>query len=478
MNCILLYGSNITPLIKHGGVFRLASELRKNSYSVQCIDICAFLTCNQLHRLISILEKVIDEKTYWLGFSTTFFEEQDKEKFNKFIEDIKFNFPKLKIISGGSRTLQLDNVDYIFKNYNEIEIIEFTDICSKKSKLKNLKYSMKIIDGSEYQEFHSSQIFYTLQDLVHPLDSLPIEISRGCIFNCKFCAFPLRGKRKGEGIKDAETLVEELTRNYEEYGIKHYSFLDDTHNDSVEKLKYLDKYVYKKLKFNIEFTAYLRLDLIMRYPEMINLLKDAGLKSALFGIETLNPKSAKVIGKGKDPKKQIEFLQELKSKEFSDILISSGFIFGLPFDTVETVEELEEFLFSNENPLDGWHPSPLGITPPSLSAKKAYFSEFDLNFEKYGYQITDKGWENKITGLTSEYCVEKINQLIKKSRSSDRYKIAGFVFNYVKRFGISTEDCLKNSWPENLKKYNLTHAIYTECKIYCDNIEKTIMAKL
>ena len=132
------------------------------------------------------------------------------------------------------------------------------------------------------------------------------------------------------------------------YGVYRYSFADDTFNESVEKLQYLWDGCFSKLSFQVKFTAYLRLDLIMAYPEMIDLLKKMGLESALFGIETLDHQNAKVIGKGKDPKEQLEFLKLLK-REWPDTTLFSGFIYGLPYDTVEkTTQEYIDFINSND----------------------------------------------------------------------------------------------------------------------------------
>jgi hypothetical protein len=93
MNCVLFYGSNLMPLQKHGGVFRIASELRKHGYSSMCIDICTFAHINKIDQLKEVLSNIISDNTLWVGFSTTFFDKvfislyqniKNKIKINKF----------------------------------------------------------------------------------------------------------------------------------------------------------------------------------------------------------------------------------------------------------------------------------------------------------------------------------------------------------------------------------------------------------
>jgi hypothetical protein len=68
---------------------------------------------------------------------------------------------------------------------------------------------------------------------IQQFESLPIEISRGCVFNCKFCSYD-----KKESIrKDLGILKQELLRNHEQFGTTVYHFTDDCFNDHREKVE-------------------------------------------------------------------------------------------------------------------------------------------------------------------------------------------------------------------------------------------------
>ena len=109
-------------------------------------------------------------------------------------------------------------------------------------------------------------------------ETLPIEVSRGCIFKCKFCAFPLNGKSKLDYLRDPILIKEELQYNYEKYGTTHYFLSDDTFNDSTTKVEQIHKVV-TSLPFKIKFTTYLRLDLLHAHQEQISMLEEMGLAS-------------------------------------------------------------------------------------------------------------------------------------------------------------------------------------------------------
>ena len=461
------------PLQKHGGVFRIASELRKHGYSSMCIDICTFAHINKIDQLKEVLSNIISDNTLWVGFSTTFFDKvfgftSNDIEAESFIAFLKSLNPNIKLISGGAKYFPVEKHDIkIFKSYSDKEIVEFTDWC-KNNKTSNLEFHTSLINGSEFKDFASSQIKYTNTDLIHHLDALPIEISRGCIFKCKFCAFPLNGKTKGDWIKQGKILLDELNYNYENFGVTHYTFTDDTYNDSLDKLKYLDDTVFSKLTFKIHYSSYLRLDLLMRFPESIPYLISSGLRSAMFGIESINHQSAKAIGKGVNPYTQFEFIKELKQNDFKDILITSGFILGLPHDTLDTFKEFEDFLFSDNNYLDSWYINALGIFPPNKS-KQNYYSEFDLNHEQYGYEMTPNGWYNKNTGLNVSQCHQIAAAITEKSSKHKKFKFGGFSYNYVRRFGISDTELI-NLPRKDLYKYNINTLIKQECETYVNDM--------
>jgi radical SAM superfamily enzyme len=484
-DCILLYGNNLIPTSKYAGTFRIATELRNHGYTVQCIDLTAYKTLDK--EFLEVLDLVIGDNTLWIGLSTTFMYHvfgypyyKSQSSFDKkyaqkpeisrgvkfFVDFVKKRNPNVKLVAGGSRRFMLDKFGFkIFRMNSDTEIIEYTDYLAKKTSRLRLDFLNSVIDGSEFKDFPKSQILFQKNDIIDPIETLPIEVSRGCIFKCKFCSFPLNGKKKGEWVKHSNILLDEFNRNYELHGVTDYAFSDDTYNDSEEKVKRLHDDVFSKLDFKLNFTTYLRLDLMMRFPDTVEYLKESGLKSAIFGIETLNHDSGKAIGKGVDPKKQFQFIEEIKKTHFKDILTYSGFIMGLPNDTVDDMSSMEEFLFSDKNKLDDFIVEPLYITPSHIEGStRTSYSEFDLEYEKYGYecyeQIEDSAyteirWKNHITGMSFDESFAFSKRLNEKNHKSNKYKIGGFGYAWFRGIGVKSEDLMALSRTEIYQKYNI-----------------------
>lgn len=484
-NCILFYGDTLLPGLKSAGAFRIATVLRNKGYTVKTVDASSYRTPEGFEEMKFVIKDFIGPETFWVGFSTTFlysivgypfartpesFEKRWPKKpdihLNNFIKYIRDINPDIEFIAGGSRRFLLEDYGFkIFRGYNDTEIVTFTDWCAdKKKSTLDLDVKGPEIFGKEYKDFFSSVIEYKKEDVITPIDTLPIEISRGCIFKCKFCSFPLNGKSKGDWIKHSSVLRYELTRNYEQFGVNTYIFSDDTYNDSLDKLKLLYDEVFSKLPFQLDFTAYIRLDLLVRFPEMVTYLAQSGLKSALFGIETINHASGKSIGKGLDPMVQFQFIEEIKKNEWKDILTYSGFMLGLPHDTHEDLDKFEEFIFSDKNKLDTVKVDPMYLHPPKYKhLNRIYYSEFDHEYEKYGYECyeqidadpwTEVRWRNNITGMNFDDTYARAKSIEWRASKSPKFKVGGFMYSYYKSLGVPSEDLLTLSNPEIEKKYD------------------------
>lgn len=374
--------SEIMHIIRSPGVYRIASDMRKFGLKVKTID---FLFSFSEKEIEEIILKFVSKETKIIGFSTTFFNttryfnnDENIAKCKLIVKTIKKHYSQCKIIAGGANVIHFSadlNIDKIFTGYAEEELRKYI-------------YDCGIINQYDSYDFQHSSTIIHHDDTWLEYEYGSIESARGCIFKCKFCSYPLNGKKKFDFIKSEESIIEELETNFNNYKMDSYFLSDETLNDSVYKLEKIRSAI-SKLSFKPKFSGYLRADLLKRYPEQIQLLKDIGLIGGFFGIETLNLQSSKLIGKRNDKDKIINFLNSLKNYENfgKDFCISVGVIVGLPYETEKSFSDMLDWVRDPSNLVDKYHVAPLQISNPILT--KDFKSEFENNSEKYGFV-----WEN------------------------------------------------------------------------------------
>lgn len=439
---------------KYAGTYKIATELRNSGYSCQAVDHFSFYSVEQLK---SIADKFCTNETVLVGFSCTLMEKREDGKvfnfgrpdseFVEFVRYIKDINPNIKICLGGARMTvnsYWDCVDYIIINKGDVAIIKLMQHLKDHTEIKLAKPSpCAVIDGNDYfytqEEFAFSKIIYQENDIIFHGESLPIEIARGCIFNCAFCHFDLIGKKIGDWQKDENVLRDELIRNYELFGTTHYMFSDELVNESLPKMKMIHK-VLTSLPFKVTYTSYARLDLIWKFPEMRELLLESGAISLAFGIETLNETAGKKIGKGLGETRIKETLNYCSEKWKGKIITSSNFIVGLPEEDEASIRRTVDYLVSDECPLDvfGFLPLYIRATEDGRGTSK-----MDQDPKKYGYTIKiNQSWEND--KMTFNKARELINDIYTDIRVRQRTKFhAATWVGRIMNLGYSVEQLFK-----------------------------------
>lgn len=406
---------------RYAGPYRIATELRDAGFDVQVIDFFASYDCDTI---CEIIKTHVDRHTLFVGFSATLWTKyvSDEEIERNYLsgkkslrsiivdgmvnlfphpekevqaifEQIKLCNSQTKIVVGGYKSTNYNThgVDYWVLGQGESAALALANHLKHGSDLKLLDTHWgKILTDQmyPYSKFNTCKIKWHKTDFLFPGENLPIETARGCIFKCSFCAFNLNGKRFGDYTKTADTLRQELIENYEKWGITEYMISDDTLNDSMQKVNFLYDVV-MSLPFKIQFSAYARLDVLGANWEMAPKLKEMGMRSVEFGIETMNPETGKYIGKKADPVLIEKYLHDLKKEWQDDVYMAAGFIVGLPFESEHSIRQTMQWLYREDNPLTGiqlnrywWH------IPPSLPLNL----EQSYDLESAGFNRTPKGW--------------------------------------------------------------------------------------
>lgn len=397
---------------RYAGPHRIATELRQEGYTVKIVYGLNHYSSTDL---IEMLECVIDDKTLCIGISTTFlayFSDSQyalpKPKPNVFPKNIKEiclyfkeKYKKIKIVMGGHRSkYKVPETNYLvdafFEGYSDLTFKNYINQL-KNNKIYLGQQHFIDIEGKNF-DFRNSTIEYIEDDTIFHNESLTIELTRGCIFKCKFCAYPLLGRNAKDDswIKTTNNIYTELLTNYERFGTTNYIFSDDTYNDSITKVKFLYD-IFAKLPFKINFATYLRLDLLYRYPEMINILKESGLSAGFFGIETFDPFAKRTIGKGLATEKLLQALENCNNIWGDEVIIRDSFIYGLPGETIDTMKRWTDDIIFGSGLFDkhGVVVRPLTLT----NYPNVYQSEFEREVSAYGYKNGPNGydWTSDIT---------------------------------------------------------------------------------
>ena len=430
------------------GSYSIASHFRSIGFSTQVIDYIYNMNNEELEKAI---KKYVSHSTKIIGFGALFWEffpnntVHQISKIAKLIIEISKNInPNIKVIAGGPSVrmfLREDfpKVDAIFEGFSESDSTKFIEYIFKGGNLP--KENSLVRDTLVYNNvtggqglFSTRRTSYIESDYILEHEVPTLEIARGCIFNCKFCSFALKGKKKLDYIKDQSVLRDELIENYEKYGIDKYIFVDDTFNDSQYKLDELYK-TFSSLPFKMNFSAFLRLDLLNAHQDQIQQLQEMGLTSTFFGVETFHHKAAKEIGKGLHPDTTKELLHQLTTKDWKNkVMVAITLLIGLPHETYESHEETLKWILDENNLVNQVVPHLLMIQDPKtliVPEKFPNVSKYQLESEKYGFYWEDRKdpfkWNNSIGPISSR---EEAHQLyvryLDAIRHSGRLTQGGF----------------------------------------------------
>jgi radical SAM superfamily enzyme YgiQ (UPF0313 family) len=467
-----MYQPETQPRIQRTlGAYRVASALKQNGYTVQVIDYIQYMSAQEI---INALSKYLGEETLWVGYSSSFFGMKLSSApslltrmYHSNVDNISIVYDYIrqnsnaKLVYGGAYALDHrhdSRVDYYVVGYADISSVQLTKFISGEiPALENssiLPNGSVLIDSTSYGDPKMNSLSTEWKDdsfLLQQGDPIPLEFARGCIFKCKFCNYPLLGKKKGTYIRDMNEVRDELIQLWELKGTDTFYITDDTFNDDNDKMEDFHK-LFTSLPFKPKFSAFLRIDLIDKFPHQADLLLEAGLVGAFFGVESFNHKSAKVIGKGLHPDKVKKRLSWVKDKWNNKANIGVGLILGLPYDDDAYFQELHEYITSPDYPVDATSFNPLWIPNPKFGLN-AYSSEFSLKPEIYGYSFDENGKWVHDSGLRYDNAVDI--SLYFQDLISKQYKVSDFQVVVHLSLGMELSDILSMPYDELYKKYNI-----------------------
>ena len=395
-NVILYSQLGYRPLIWRSiSCYILARWIEDHGYTCQVIEFSHLFSSEEL---VEYTKMFIDNDTILIGASSTMWSsfsseilmgavaKEVPENLYKALTELKKEFSKIKTLVGGPRGYAyLKNIE-IFDHIADISfgedwLLKFLDELTDKNLSTKLRRKQFNISNHRF--------VYKDHDCILPGESLPLEWGRGCIFKCPFCRSPELGKKSGTLEKNTDLMVDQLTEMYERFGTKSYWFIDETFNADNSRIENLYE-VHKKLPFQLEFSCYMRPDLLDKNPHTQDMIYESGLRGTLFGIETFNKEASKLVLKPWSYKRGKDFLQEIFEK-WPNTHIDCSLIAGLPNVTEEEHYETAEWFINSSVGFVNF--KPLVITRDADSTRSVWEIDADKNGIKWPNPEEPHYWE-------------------------------------------------------------------------------------
>lgn len=172
----------------------------------------------------------------------------------------------------------------------------------------------------------------------------PLSTSRGCPYDCIYCASSAVIGRRWYA-RSPQSLLAEIQAAQSRYGFDNFYVIDDSFNLDQERVKAFCRLLLNNRIGMSWGTCGFRAD--RSDPEMLALMRESGCSGVCVGIESANPKVLKKIGKGETIDQIREGIERIHA---SGLHITGMFMIGNPGDTYATV--LESLEFARSLPLD------------------------------------------------------------------------------------------------------------------------------
>jgi len=281
-----------------------------------------------------------------------------------------------------------------------------------------------------------------------------IYTSLGCTFKCSFCMINIINRNDNDPIGVAsnystmrfwspEFIIKEFDKLFE-MGVKTLRISDEMFLLNQKYYVPLCKLLKERNKNNdLNMWAYSRIDSV-RKPENLKLIREAGIKWLALGIESGEKKIRLQATKGNF--EDIDIRDVIKMIHDANIEIIANYLFGLPGDTHETMQNT--FNLSLELCTLAWNAYPVMALPGSQLYKEAIEKGYDLpqDYSEFSFH----SYNTK--PLPTEYLTPAE---ILKFRDQAWFKYHGhlpFLNKIEKKYGSSAQENIEDMTKVSLKR--------------------------
>lgn len=186
-------------------------------------------------------------------------------------------------------------------------------------------------------EFYSRRNPYVMHGLY--LRSTTVFTSRGCPYECTFCAGSVASGRKVR-FQSPDLVIEEIGKLSKDYKMEGLYFADDMFDANKERAKEIcRKLIDQKLNKKISWNAQLRANSIDK--DFLKLMKEAGCIRVDVGFESGSQKILDIINKKTTVEQNYHAARTLQEV---GIPFHANIVVGMPGECHEDIEKTETFL--------------------------------------------------------------------------------------------------------------------------------------
>ena len=363
------------------GIVRVATALKE--HNVKIIDLTG------KKNYLKVIRDIANDFDYYAFSSTT----PQFPYTYKMFKELKLVNPKAKTILGGSHASAISSirkkllqygpgtsgVDINIKPLNEFDTVfegEGEDIENifkpgwQKGKLiKNLddvlipNYDLIDLKSYKYKLFGKK--------------TTSIQTQRGCPHQCSFCCGRDIEMYNHVRNHSPERILKELDLLNKKYGFKSFMWYDDEINLNMNKLENLCKALSTR---SYQHRGFIRSDMIVKHPESVKWMKDAGFVKLCAGVESGSNRILEMVGKKTTSQTNMKARQIIKDY---GIHYEAFMLLGHPGETMDDVGDT--FIWLKEAEPDDFD---INLVTP-YPGSKMYDEAIPTNFK--GYKWNYKG---------------------------------------------------------------------------------------
>jgi radical SAM superfamily enzyme YgiQ (UPF0313 family) len=241
----------------------------------------------------------------------------------------------------------LEHADFVIRGEGEDALMKFMDAWEEDgdySSVPNLSYKKDgksfhnpkgpVIDDLDKIPFPDFGNAYT-NNVRNKRQTIPVQTSRGCPFNCEFCSVTGMFGKKFR-FRSTQNIIEELKKYNKKHN--HIFFYDDNFAANRKRMKFLLESMIKE-NFKFDWSTQVRVD-VAKHQDLLKLMYKAGCRTLYIGLESVNPRSLMSMKKNQTVEQIKEAVKVIQKHR---IRIHGMFVYGFDDDDWQTVKKTIKF---------------------------------------------------------------------------------------------------------------------------------------